>query len=117
MIAQTIATVIFREVLDRIMKADVPVNNSQAREVAQKVTDAVAPVVVNASNAEPWYRSRIYWGLIVAGVGMVGSATGAYVIPGEEIDSIVTLILEGMEWAGLAYATYGRLVGAKKKPL
>lgn len=117
MLVESIFAQVFTKVLDRVLKDDVPVAPADAQQVAQAVTKEVAPIVVNATNSEPWYRSRIYLGLLVAALGMLGSATGYFVIPGEEIDSIVSIITMAMELGGVAYATYGRMVGATKKPL
>lgn len=107
---------IFEKTVDTLLKPSTPVAPSNATEVAREVTDAVKPIVENAVNAEPWYKSRIYIGLIVAGVGIVGSKFGIN-IPGSEVDTIVTIVLQAMEVFGLVFAAYGRLVGASKPPL
>lgn len=107
---------IFQRTVETLTKPSVPVDDSVAPEVAKKVTQAIKPVVENATNSEPWYKSRIYIGLIISGIGVVGSRFGIN-IPGTEIDGIVTIVLQVMEVAGLIFATYGRLVGASKPPL
>ena len=71
---------ITKSIRDRIVgvlsKDSTPVQNSVVEQVATKVAKEVAPVLVNASNSEPWFQSRIWWGLIIAGVGAISSRYG-----------------------------------------
>lgn len=107
---------IFDKTMETLLKPSTPVSEASAPEVAYKVTEAVKPIVENATNSEPWYKSRIYLGLLISGVGIFGSRFGIN-IPGSEIDSIVTIVLQVMEVGGLLFATYGRLVGTSKPPI
>jgi hypothetical protein len=114
---------IFRTALDTLTKPSVPVANSAAPQVAREVTDAVKPLIENATNSEPWYRSRVYIGLIAAGLGAIAQHFGVQ-ISGADVqlvtDSIPELMQLGgsiFEVLGLLYATYGRVVGASKPAL
>ena len=120
---ETIVGQVFSRTLDTLLKPTTPVNNSQAQEVAEKVTAAVKPVLENATNSEPFYRSRIYIGLIVAGLGAIAQHFGVSV-SGSDIELITASIPELMqaigslaEVLGLLYAAYGRIVGSSKAPL
>ncbi|WP_172125303.1 hypothetical protein [Devosia sp. 919] len=100
-----------------------PVSDAAAPHVAREITEAVKPVLVNATNSEPWYRSRIYIGLIAAGVGAVAQHFGVQ-ISGADVqlvtNSIPELVQLGgsiFEVLGLLYAAYGRVVGASKPAL
>lgn len=122
-IAEAIGTMIFTRVLDTLMKRDVPVDNSQAEKVAAQVSRDLTPVVTNATNSEPWYRSRIYLGLIAAGLGAIAQHFGIQV-SGEDIQlvtasipELVQLVGSALEIIGLLYAAYGRIRGASLKPL
>ena len=122
-ILEMIVGQVFSRTLDTLLKPSTPVANVEAQEVAEKVTQAVKPVIENAVNSEPWYRSRIYLGLIVAGVGAAAQHFGVSV-SGSDIQLITNSIPELMqavgslaELVGLLYAAYGRIVGASKAPL
>lgn len=114
---------VFSRTLDTLLKPSVPVSNEQAEQVAEQVTEAVKPVIENAVNAEPWYRSRIYIGLIVAGIGAIAQHFGVQIsgadiqLISNSLPEIMQLIGSLAEVVGLLYATYGRVVGASKPPL
>lgn len=115
-IAEVIFTTVFKTVLDKLLDPSTPVENANAEKVASAVTKEIAPIVVNASNAEPWYQSRVFIGLLTAGLGYVGSKIGL-VIGETETHDLINIVAAIVEAAGLLYAWYGRVVGAKKKPL
>lgn len=122
-IAEAIGTMIFNRTLDTLLKPDTPVNDAQAEKVAAQITRDLKPVVVNAANAEPWYQSRIYLGLIAAGLGAIAQHFGVQ-ISGADIQLVTNSVPEIVqavgtlaEAAGLLYALYGRIVGSFKKPL
>ena len=122
-IAEAIGSMIFSRVLDTLLKPEVPVSDVYAEKVAAQITKEVAPVVENATNSEPWYRSRIYLGLIAAGLGAIAQQFGVQV-SGEDIQLVTNSVPEIvqavgtiMEVAGLLYAAYGRWVGSRKAPL
>lgn len=114
---------VFRRTLDTLTKPSVPVADAVAPQVAREIAEAVKPVLANATNSEPWYRSRIYIGLIAAGLGAIAQHFGVQ-ISGADVqlvtDSIPELVQLGgsaAEILGLLYAAYGRWVGASKPAL
>lgn len=122
-LAQVLAESIFKRTVDVITRPDIPVQNTYADRIASEITKEVAPVIENATNAEPWFRSRIYLGLIAAGVGAVAQHFGVQ-ISGADLQLVVSSVPELLqlggsilEILGLLYAAYGRAVGSVKKPL
>ncbi len=114
---------LFARIKSVLVRPSVPVNDAQANQVADAVAREVAPVLVNASNSEPWYRSRIYLGLMVSVLGLITSRFG-FVLSANDLDTIVTtgqVVVQSigtlLEGGGLLYATYGRIVGSRKPPL
>lgn len=107
---------IFDRVLDTVSKPSVPVASGAEREVAKAVAKEISPVVVNATNSEPWHQSRIFRGLLVAALGYLGSKLGL-VIGESDVTELINIGAALVEAGGLAYAWYGRVVGASKKPL
>ncbi len=68
---------VFDRVLETVKKDHVAVGAGAAYEVAKEVAKDVAPIVVNATNSEPWHQSRIFRGLLLAGLGYLGSKIGS----------------------------------------
>jgi hypothetical protein len=116
-IAETIFSTVFSKVFDTITRQDVPVQNQYADKIAAEVTKQVAPVVVNATNSEPWFRSRIFIGVGVAAVSFVTSRFLGFAVDETDFTDLTHIILMLIEAWGLFYAWYGRKVGATKKPL
>ncbi len=107
---------VFGKVLDTVSKPSVPVDPGNEREVAKAVTEKIAPIVVNATNNEPWYQSRVILGALVA---IVGSILGAFgiVLDDDTRNQIIVLIPTVISTFGAIYALYGRIFGGTKKPL
>jgi N-acetylmuramoyl-L-alanine amidase len=92
-------------------------------EVLPRIEEKVRPITENANNQEPWYQSRVILGTLVSvgalGAGLLGAQVDAEA-QGEIVDAIIgaveavsTLVAIG----GSLYALYGRIRGAKLKPL
>jgi hypothetical protein len=126
-LAKTLFDVLMGKVFDRtletVLKPSVPVPDSAAPQVAHEVTSAVKPIIENATNSEPWYKSRIYIGLIVAGVGAIAQHFGVQVsgsdlkLITDSVPELIQLVGSAAELIGILYATYGRIVGASKPPI
>lgn len=114
---------IFKQTLETLKRPSVPVANADAPVVAAEVVETVKPVIENAVNAEPWWRSRIYLGLIAAGVGAVAQHFGVQIsgadlrLITDSVPELVQLFGSLLEIVGLLYAAYGRIVGASKPAL
>jgi hypothetical protein len=89
---------------------------ANAETIAARVADEVTPLVTNANNGEPWYRSRIYLGLLVTALGFITSRWGFTVSAGD-LDTIIVSAGSLMEAGGALFALYGRVVGNRKPPL
>jgi len=108
--------------IDAITKGAVAAADSKATDttradigvITSKVLSEVAPVVLNATNNEPWYQSRVTLGAILGGVaGLVALAGWSFPeeVQGKVVDAIVTLA----PLIGMAITLYGRW--RAKKPL
>lgn len=116
-IAETIFATVFDKVLGKLLEPGVPVNRAEAQQVASEVTKEVAPIVVNATNSEDWWRSRVYIGLGAALLSFVTSKFLGFTVSETDLTEIINIVLMLIEAWGLFYAWYGRKVGATKKPL
>jgi hypothetical protein len=84
--------------------------------IAQTVIDAVTPIIANATNAEPWYQSRVTWGAILAGVaGILGIFGKADLLPAELQGRIIDGIVAAGPLIAMGVVLYGRY--AAKKPI
>lgn len=100
-----------RDPRNDLTEADIPA-------VTAAVQDAIArdPVAQNATNQEPWWKSRIWVGLITAGVGVVLGRLDIQFTANEQalINQITPYVPQVL---GLAIATVGRAVGNRKGPI
>lgn len=101
-------------ILDKLMRADVPVHNNNAPEVAAAAAEAVAPMMVNKANAEPWYQSRVTWGAIGSISTGVLALLGIVLTP-EDVALIVTIGTSAGAVLGGLVTLYGRWKA--KKPI
>lgn len=110
----TIAKGILKKVIEkRLDKSDVPVSGHTAEVAADKAAEAAAPVLVNATNNEPWYQSRVTLGsgfVVLTSVGTIGGMLSGAV----EFD-VAVLAANLATILGAAFALYGRWKA--KKPL
>lgn len=115
-VADILGKAVFDKALDVMLDPNVPISDAQAPTVARKVEAAIKPIVVNATNSEPWYQSRVILGALV---GVIASALGVagIVIDEQTRNELVVLIPVLISTGGSLYALYGRIVGARKKPL
>lgn len=112
----SIFDILFERTSTVLRRGDVPMDNMDVPRVAREIAVDVTGVVTNATNAEPWYKSRIYWGLIAAALG-VGLSRFGIIITGEDLQTLVELGTELITAFGVLYALYGRIVGSSKPPL
>ncbi|GGA45769.1 hypothetical protein [Pelagibacterium lentulum] len=78
------------------------------RQTAERIAQDANPVLVNQTNQEPWYRSRVIQGLLITAIG---SAARILDLPigGDETVLIVNGFAAAMEFGGIIWALYGRL--------
>jgi len=107
---------IFDIVRSTVAQPSVPVVSGAENAVANAVAKEIAPVIVNATNSEPWYQSRILRGIAISAIGYAAGKLG-YAVSNEDAQTVIEIITQIVQGAGLLYATYGRIVGASKKPL
>ncbi|MFD2142292.1 hypothetical protein [Ancylobacter oerskovii] len=87
---------------------------TEASVIAKEVAKETAAVVVNQTNNEPWYQSRVTLGAILAALaGILGLFGWAF--PAEMQGKVIDLIVALGPVIGAALALYGRW--AAKKPL
>lgn len=93
---------------------NIAIDHSAVRDVAQKITADVAPIIENATNAEPWYRSRVTLGALLAVLSGTLASFG-YALPDELRGQILDIAIAAGPVIGGVLALWGRWVA--KKPL
>lgn len=84
--------------------------------IATDVLNEVAPVIVHATNNEPWYQSRVTWGVIIAAIGtMAKPLIGELPIDASQTTDIVNALATAGQAVGFALTLYGRWKA--KKPI
>ena len=76
------------------------------------VAEAIAsdPALAHAANAEPWYRSRVTWGAIVAGLSPLIGLLAGHELGADERSLMVDMAMAGGSLAGALIALHGRWV-------
>lgn len=89
--------------------------------ITNKVLNEVAPVIVNATNNEPWWQSRVMWGSIVAIAAPIVAPLLSWYLGStitidadEQANISAALAAAGAALGGL-FAIYGRFIA--KKPI
>lgn len=108
----TIATGILDEVFKRALKPATHQEASRAPQVAYEAAKELAPVLVNLTNNEPWYQSRVTWGAVAAILSGLGTAAG--LVSAGDWSPELWLAALGSVGGGIG-TLYGRWVA--KKPL
>ena len=111
MLAPIIAEAVKKAVTSAVNNPSVPLDSPSPREAAQPVAEQVVAEVARkietVAAPKPWYKSTTMQGLIVSGVGLIGSALGFTLAP-EQVDTIAALVGQGVSAIGLLIAARGR---------
>ena len=63
-------------------------------------------------DTKSFLKSRTLWGLIISGLGMILSRWGFDLDANKDV--LIDVVLQGMEFGGLAIAAWGRVAASKK---
>lgn len=99
-----------------LSRHDVPVPQEEVAQVTDKVINAIAkqPVVQHLTNNEPWYKSRVTLGAMMAALSGILGLLG-HSFPAEVQGQIIDFVIAALPLVGGLFALYGRWVA--KKPL
>ena len=101
-------------ILGRLLDPNVPVKDVDAPRVAAAVAREVAPVIQNATNNEPLIKSRVFWGSTGSVLAAASDLAIMYATNSWDQQRLITDLVV---LSGAVFALYGRIFGAKLKPL
>ncbi|WP_058599003.1 hypothetical protein [Aureimonas ureilytica] len=105
LVASPIAAIL----MDAAKNPGISLESKDVSRVAAGVVEAVAPIVVHATNNEPWYQSRVTWGVIVAGVCTIAKPLiGELPVTAEQTADIVSALTTAGQAIGFGLTLYGR---------
>lgn len=106
-------------VITTVANPAVPADAAAAGPIINAVTSKIAPEIINATNNEPWWQSRVVWGSIVAIAAPLAAPLLSWVIgetvtiSAEEQANIAAALAAGGAALGGLFAIYGRFVARK----
>lgn len=103
---------ILPSIFEALKREDVPL--PQTAILAEQVAAKVAPVIVNQSNQEPWYQSRVTWGALLSIATGIAALFGIVISP-EDIELFIGIAMAAGTVIGGAITLYGRWKA--KKPI
>lgn len=90
-----------------------PLSNKDAKPVADELNNKLGPWILNLTNNEPWYQSRVIWGLIIAGVGTIVRPIAGEIFTTEQATQWAESLSTLGTFAALGFAFYSRAVARK----
>lgn len=111
-----IIRLILPRIIDRV--ADALDKGEDPKVAVAKEAEAIEqdPVVINETNQEPWYKSRVVWGFVAGGLIFALERFGLNAM-GVTTNEIVDVIMAGTGFGALAYGLWNRLTSKPKAPL
>ncbi|MEY9782259.1 hypothetical protein [Sinorhizobium fredii] len=111
---KTLENKIAGAVITAIGDPAVPADSAAAAPIINAVVTRIAPEIINATNSEPWYRSRVTLGAILAAAaGVLGLFGVAF--PADVQGKVIELVIALGPVVGGALALYGRW--SARKPI
>ncbi len=110
--ARRLAVSLAPAIAEAAARSGSPVAEADLPALGNAVAEAIAgdAALSHAANAEPWYRSRVTWGAIVAGLSPLIGLLAGHELGADERSLIVDMAMAGGSLAGALIALHGRWV-------
>jgi len=105
-----VKSTVTRAVIDAIDDSpNVNPSSPELKGIADSVVRDVVPMVLNQTNNEPWYQSRVTWGVIIAAVSTLAKPfIGDLPIDEAQTADITAALATLGQVAGFGLTLYGR---------
>jgi len=90
-----------------------PLSPRDAKPVADELNKQLGPWILNLTNNEPWYQSKIIWGLIIAGIGTIVRPVAGEIFTTEQAAQWAESLSTLGTFAALGFAFYARAMARK----
>lgn len=87
-----------------------------APPVANALNDKLGPWILNMTNNEPWYQSKIIWGLLIGGISTIARPIAGEIFTAEQASQWAESAATVGQLAGIGFALYARLSASRKIP-
>ena len=110
--AQRLASALAPSIAAAAARSGAPLAAAEMPALGAAVAEAIAadPALHHAANAEPWYRSRVTLGAIVAGLSPLIGLVAGHELGADERSLLVDLAMAAGSLAGALIALHGRWV-------
>ena len=110
-IAATIGDAAEHEIVRAIADPTIPVRSEAppvaGAAIAGQIEAAIRPIIAHATNGEPFWRSRVFWGAMLSLATPLLALAGVTLEP-DEREAVVTTVLLVPPVAGALVALWGR---------
>lgn len=83
--------------------------------IANSVIQKIVPEIINATNNEAWYQSKVTWGVIISAISTIAKPFAGELFPADQTAMYAESLATLGQLAGFAITIYGRWVS--RKPL
>jgi hypothetical protein len=111
-VASIIANLIAKAVSSAVSRPDVPASPAAIEPITREVIRQVQPQIEHLTNNEPWWASRVMWGVIVS-VGSGLAAAAGFQLTGEDQAMAINLFMAAGTVVGGCITLYGRFRARK----
>lgn len=115
-VKQDVLTAIRKGVVDAAASPQTQTTGADVSIVTSKVFNQIGPLIAHLTDSEPWYQSRVTWGVIIAAVSTIAKPfIGELPIDAAQTADVVNALATAGQGIGFALTLYGRWKA--KKPL
>lgn len=110
----SLKTDLTKVIADTVNQPNVPANQDAVKPLTEAVMAEVQPRIDHLTSQEPWYLSRVVWGVVIVVISQIVKFTG-HEIPPEYHGVIITELVRLGPAIGAALAFWGSRFS--KKPI
>lgn len=107
--AQDVKAVIAEKVVEVALDPGTDLTIKEAKPVADAINQKLGPWILDLTNNEPWYQSKIIWGLIIAGAGTIARPIVGEIFTADQATQWAESLSTAGQFAGIGFALYARI--------
>lgn len=111
---QEVKAVIAEKVVEVARDPATPLQPQDARQVSDAINQKLGPWILDLTNNEPWYQSKVIWGLGIAGIGTIVRPFAGELFSAEQAAMWAESLSTAGQFVGLGFAFYARAIARRK---